>query len=87
MIEKRRNIKFKELIEHDIESAKIFNKAIEIGSPLEVRHYYYKEDFLNCSLSEKTMDWALDGIAIKYLEEEFEKLDNQEPYQTIGEDN
>ena len=33
------------------------------------------------------MDWALEGDAIKYLEEEFEKLDNQEPYQRIGEDN
>lgn len=70
----RKDIKFKDLLKTDSAAAEIFNKAIELAD-IKHRHYYYSEEFLNQTLSEKNMDWALPGASIKILEEGFEELD------------
>lgn len=74
----RRSVKFKELLEKDMKAKEIYDKAVLTGSPKNKNSYYYSEDFLNQSLSEKDMGWCLTSIL--FLEEGFKKLDKEEPY-------
>ena len=79
---KRKDIKFKELLKNDLDAAEIFNEAIELAD-IRHRHYYYREEFLNQTLSEKNMDWALPGRSIQILEEGFEELDKNDEINNV----